>query len=162
MRQLQSVRFYAMKRELARGWLLRRLGGMKRRHFISGSLAASAATSFAKAPLKPRPLLGYDNFAVRAMGWKAKELVDYAVKLKVDTVFITDLDAFESLEEKALAVVKNYADEKGVKIYLGTWSVCPTSESFNDKWGSAEKHLQLGILAKFTSAISALAGPMTG
>ncbi|YCM46552.1 sugar phosphate isomerase/epimerase [Verrucomicrobiaceae bacterium 227] len=120
---------------------------MKRRHFISGSLAASAATSFAKTPLKQAPLLGYDNFAVRAMGWKAKELVDYAVKLKVDTVFITDLDAFESLEEKALAGVKTYADGKGVKIFLGTWSICPTSESFKNKWGSADEHLQLGMRA---------------
>jgi len=120
---------------------------VKRRHFISGSLAASAATSFAKAPLKPVPLLGYDNFAVRAMGWKAKELLDHAVKLKVDTVFITDLDAFESLEEKALSGVKNYADEKGVKIFLGTWSICPTSVTFKDKWGTPDEHLQLGMRA---------------
>ena len=83
-----------MKRVLARTTLLRKLAGVKRRHFISGSLVACAATSFAKTPLKQAPLLGYDNFAVRAMGWKAKALIDHAVKLKVDTVFITDLDAF--------------------------------------------------------------------
>ncbi|MEJ6579746.1 MAG: sugar phosphate isomerase/epimerase [Akkermansiaceae bacterium] len=136
-----------MKRVLARTTLLRKLAGVKRRHFISGSLVACAATSFAKTPLKQAPLLGYDNFAVRAMGWKAKALIDHAVKLKVDTVFITDLDAFESLEEKGLAQVKQYGDEKGVKIYLGTWSVCPTSESFKDKWGTAKEHLQLGMRA---------------
>jgi len=81
------------------------------------------------------------------MGWKAKELLDHAVKLKVDTVFITDLDAFESLEEKALSGVKNYADEKGVKIFLGTWSICPTSVTFKDKWGTPDEHLQLGMRA---------------
>ena len=79
------------------------------------------------------------------MGWKARELIDYAVKLKVDTVFITDLDAFVSLEEKALGEIKKYGDDKGIKIFLGTWSVCPTSVSFKDKWGTAEEHLRLGL-----------------
>jgi len=79
------------------------------------------------------------------MGWKARELIDFAVKLKVDTVFITDLDAFVSLEEKALAEIKNYGDEKGIRIFLGTWSICPTSVSFKDKWGTAEEHLRLGL-----------------
>lgn len=79
------------------------------------------------------------------MGWKAKELIDYAVKLKVDTVFITDLDAFVSLEAKALGEIKKHADEVGIKIFLGTWSVCPTSVSFKDKWGSATEHLRLGL-----------------
>ena len=92
-------------------------------------------------------MLGYDNFAVRAMGWKAKALIDHAVKLKVDTLFITDLDAFESLEDQALAVVKNHAYEKGIKLYLGTWSICPSSESFKNNRGTAEEHLQLGMRA---------------
>jgi len=124
-----------------------KLAGMNRRHFISGSLAASAATSLAKTPLKPSLSLGYDNFAVRAMGWQARALIDHAVKLKVDTLFITDLDAFESLEDKALAGVKSYADEKGIKIFLGTWSICPTSPSFKDKWGTADEHLRTGLRA---------------
>ncbi|MDA7639906.1 sugar phosphate isomerase/epimerase, partial [Akkermansiaceae bacterium] len=117
---------------------------MKRRHFISGSLAATATSVFGEESKKSL-LLGYDNFAVRAMGWKAKELIDYAVKLKVDTVFITDLDAFQSLDEKHLLGIRKYADDQGIKIYLGTWSICPTSVSFKDKWGRAEEHLRLGL-----------------
>ena len=109
-------------------------------------MALSATTLLAREPEKPL-LLGYDNFAVRAMGWKAKELIDHAVKLKVDTLFITDLDAFESLEDKALAGVRKYADEKGIKLFLGTWSICPTSKSFKDKWGTADEHLRTGIRA---------------
>lgn len=120
---------------------------MNRRQFIGSSLAASAGVALADEAKKQPLLLGYDNFAVRAMGWKAKELVDYAVKLKVDTVFITDLDAFESLELKALGEIKKYADDKGIKIFLGTWSICPTSVSFKDKWGTADEHLQLGLRA---------------
>ena len=96
---------------------------------------------------KKKLALGYDNFAVRAMGWKSRQLIDHAVKLKVDTVFITDLDAFESLDEKHLVGVREYAEEKGIRVYLGTWSVCPTSVSFKKKWGTAEEHLRLGLKA---------------
>ncbi|MDC1448449.1 sugar phosphate isomerase/epimerase, partial [bacterium] len=121
---------------------------MKRRNFLGGSLALSALASCAEKTTveKSHPLLlGYDNFAVRAMGWKAKQLIDHAVALKVDTVFITDFDAFESLEEKALVELRKYAEEKEIQIYLGTWSICPTSVSFKDKWGTADEHLQLGL-----------------
>ncbi len=136
---------------------------MKRRHFLSGSLALSAGAALGQTPLPPLPplpprlRLGYDNYAVRAMGWKAKELVDHAVKLRVDTVFITDLDAFVSLEENALTEIKNYADKRGIQIYLGTWSICPTSVSFKDKWGTAEEHLRLGL-----RAAKALGSPCCG
>ncbi|MEJ6636110.1 MAG: sugar phosphate isomerase/epimerase [Akkermansiaceae bacterium] len=121
---------------------------MKRRNFLGGSLALSALASCAEKTTveKSHPLLlGYDNFAVRAMDWKAKQLIDHAVALKVDTVFITDFDAFESLEEKALVELRKYAEEKEIQIYLGTWSICPTSVSFKDKWGTADEHLQLGL-----------------
>jgi sugar phosphate isomerase/epimerase len=118
---------------------------MKRRHFLSGTLAVSATSAFGQSAAVKPLVLGYDNFAVRAMGWKARQLIDYAVKLKVDTVFITDLDAFVTLEEKALGEIKKYGDEKGIKIFLGTWSICPTSVSFKDKWGTAEEHLRLGL-----------------
>ena len=102
-------------------------GAMNRRHFIGSSLAASAGVALAQEVKKQPLLLGYDNFAVREMGWKAKELIDYAVKLEVDTVFITDLDAFESLELKALGEIKKYSDDKGIQIFLGTWSICPNT-----------------------------------
>jgi sugar phosphate isomerase/epimerase len=99
------------------------------------------AASAAKKKIK----LGVDNFAVRALNWKAPALIDYAASLEVDTLFITDLDAFESLEPKHLAELKAKAADKGLQIYLGTWSICPTSMTFKDKWGTAEQHLRLGI-----------------
>lgn len=113
--------------------------------FASSALLALSASGEEKQAQKL--LLGYDNFAIRAMGWKAKALIDYAVKLKVDTLFITDLDAFESLELKHLEEVKKYADEKEIKLFLGTWSICPSSVSFKDQWGTADEHLQLGLRA---------------
>ena len=40
--------------------------------------------------------LGFDNFSVRALDWKAPQLIDYASHLAVDSLFITDLDAFDA------------------------------------------------------------------
>jgi sugar phosphate isomerase/epimerase len=65
--------------------------------------------------------------------------------LKTDSLFITDLDAFESLEDKHLQELKTKAADKGLQIQAGTWSICPTSKSFKNKWGTEEEHLALGI-----------------
>ena len=102
---------------------------------------AAETTSSAKAKLK----LGMDNFAVRAMGWKAGALLDYAASLKLDSLFITDLDAFENHEPAYLREVKTKAEGLGVGIHLGSWSICPSAKWFKNKWGPAEEHLALGI-----------------
>lgn len=95
--------------------------------------------------------LGLDNFAVRAMGWKAPRLIEYAVELKTDSLFITDFDAFERTDDAYLAGLKAKAADQGLQIQLGTWSICPTSKSFRNKWGNAEEHLALGL--KMASAL---------
>ena len=92
-----------------------------------------------------RLALGYDNYAVKAMGWKAAELIDYAVKLKVDTLFITDLEPLGDLKEGTLAAVRKKAEDAGIALYLGSWSICPSSKAFKNDWGTAEEHLRLGI-----------------
>ena len=97
------------------------------------------------APAKRKIKLGFDNFAVRAMNWKAHALLDYAALLKVDSILISDLDAFENHEPAYLREVKAKADGLGVGIHLGTWSICPTSKAFKNKWGTAEEHLTLAI-----------------
>ena len=72
-------------------------------------------------------------------------LIDYAGKLKVDSLFITDLYAFESLRTGHLKDLRKMADDVGVKILVGSWSICPTSKRFKDEWGTAEEHLALGV-----------------
>jgi len=124
---------------------------MNRRSFIKTS--ALAGTSLALAGAVPtlaqgsskRLKLGFDNFSVRALGLKAPGLLDYAAALKVDSLLISDLDAYDSLEEKHLGEVKKKAADLGIELYAGTWSICPTSQAFKDKWGTAEEHLRLGI-----------------
>lgn len=89
--------------------------------------------------------LGIDNFAVRAMEWKAPRLIEYAAELECDSLLISDLLAFDSLEDAHLREIKAQADAKGISLYLGSWSICPTSVRFKKDWGTAEEHLRLGL-----------------
>jgi sugar phosphate isomerase/epimerase len=127
---------------------------MQRRSFLTGFAAATTAAALSRplgaAASAPKLKLGMDNFAVRAMGWKAPELIAYAASLKLDTLLISDLDAFESLDDAHLRGIKARADAAGVALYLGSWSICPTSKSFRPNRGTAEEHLRLGIRASKT------------
>lgn len=109
----------------------------------SGLTARSAQG--ADATKTPRLRLGFDNFSVRAMGWKAPALLDYAGSLKLDSLLISDLDAYESLDTHYLREVRAKAAALGIQLHAGTWSICPTSKFFKNKWGTAEEHLALGI-----------------
>ena len=118
---------------------------------VGAAVATASAAGRQRTPPSPpprgavNPRLGLDNFAVRAMGWRAKALVDYAASLAVDSLFITDLDAFESFDAAHLASLADYARERQVAIQVGTWSICPTSKAFKPNWGSAPEHLALAI-----------------
>ena len=119
-----------------------------------GSAAASLATAMATGSSAAEPSasaargipLGYDNFAVRAMGWNARKHVDHADALGCDSLFITDFGPFEGrFDDGSLAELRRYAGDRGVAIVLGSWSICPGSNTFKHDWGTAEEHLALGI-----------------
>jgi 3-oxoisoapionate decarboxylase len=127
---------------------------MDRRQFVkslavaSAGLAAglpSALQAQGSASSQRKIKLGLDNFAVRAMNWKAPELIDYAASLKTDSLFITDFGPFENFEDAYLKDIRKMAEAKGLQIQLGSWSICPTSTRFRKDWGNAEEHLSLGI-----------------
>ena len=124
---------------------------MHRRSFIQTLAVASAATATSRllaaqaTTAAPKIGLGMDNFAVRAMGWKAPALLDYAASLKLDALLISDLDAYESLNEASLHEHRRRAADLGITIYAGSWSICPTSKAFRPNRGTAEEHLRLGL-----------------
>lgn len=125
---------------------------LSRRDFTRTLAAAAAGAAFAQAlpaiaaAAPSRKIkLGIDNFAVRASKWKGRQLVDYAASLKLDTLFITDLPGLGSLEESNAKELRQYAQDKGLEILLGSWSICPTSKTFRKDWGTAEEHLALGL-----------------
>jgi sugar phosphate isomerase/epimerase len=95
--------------------------------------------------LTARLKLGFDNFSIRALGWKAPQLLEYAASLKVDTILLSDLDVYESHDDAYLKDLKKKADELGLEIQAGTGSICPLSAMFDKKHGTAEEHLRLTI-----------------
>ena len=44
-----------------------------------------------------------------------------------------------------LRAIRKQADEAGIGLYGGSWSICPTSKTFKKNWGTAEEHLRLGL-----------------
>jgi sugar phosphate isomerase/epimerase len=119
---------------------------LKSAGLISGGIALAGSGLAQSADARRRGIkLGIDNFAVRAMGWKAPQLIDYAAQLKTDSIFITDLGPFEKRDDDSLKDIRKMAADQGVQIWLGSWSICPTSRAFKADWGTAEEHLALGI-----------------
>lgn len=119
---------------------------MNRRHFLHTSAfsAAALATSQLRAA-NPKLMIGMDHFSVRATGWKAAQMIDYAASLKLDTCFISELGLFESFEDAYLQGLKDQADKAGLKLYVGTSSVCPTSNTWKTTYGTPEETLALTI-----------------
>lgn len=94
-----------------------------------------------KMPFSPK--LGFDNYALRALGWKACQILDHAASLQLDAVLFSDFDVYESLADADLRDLKRRADDLGIALYAGMLSICPTSVMFDPRRGSAEEQLRL-------------------
>ena len=115
------------------------------------SLLATAASGIAAGILPPRHAqaatagklaLGLDHFAVRATGWKAGQFIEYGASLKLDTVFLSELGVFEGFEDAYLKNLKQQADRAGLRLYVGTGSICASSNTWKDTYGTPEEHLK--------------------
>jgi sugar phosphate isomerase/epimerase len=125
---------------------------LSRRQFVQTLALAGAALpagqisrSQEAAPKKLGIKLGFDNFSVRGLGWKAGQLLDYAASLKLDTMFFSDLKVYESHDEAYLKDLRKKATDLGLDIQVGTFSICPTSRSLTKDYGTPEEHLTLAI-----------------
>ena len=121
-----------------------------RRTFLkSAAVGGMALTLGGRAmpapPQRPKLKLGLDNFSIRALGWKAPRILEYAASLKVDVVLFSDLDVYESLDDDSLRDLRKKADDLGLALHAGTGSVCPSSNTFDPKHGTAEELLKLTI-----------------
>ncbi|HEY2930381.1 MAG TPA: sugar phosphate isomerase/epimerase [Acidobacteriota bacterium] len=125
------------------------MNSQPRRDFLKKAVvggASLAVTTSSRAQSSRRNIkLGFDNFSIRAFGWKAPQLLDYAAGLKVDTLLLSDLDVYESHSDNYLKEVKAKADHLGLEIHAGTGSICPSSRTFSNRFGTAEEHLALTI-----------------
>ncbi|MDA7924287.1 sugar phosphate isomerase/epimerase [Mariniblastus sp.] len=131
------------------------LTDLPRRQFIAASGAAICSLSTSnltwanqdsmRSESQRAIPLGFDNFSIRALKWNASEILDFAGKQKVDSLLLSDLDVYENHEKKYLRDLARKASDLGIIVHAGTGSICPTAGRWNNKWGSAEEHLRLGI-----------------
>jgi 3-oxoisoapionate decarboxylase len=115
-----------------------------RREFLASSAALGAGlltTQTSTAAVKQNIKLGFDNFSVRACQWKAPQLIEYAAKQNINTLLLSDLDVYESLDEAYLNKIKEKANQAGVALQAGTGSICPTSSAYR-RQEPAEEHLR--------------------
>jgi sugar phosphate isomerase/epimerase len=120
------------------------------RRVFSATVPTAFATALspslrAKKNPRKRLLLGFDNFSIRALGWKAARLIEYATQHKVDALLFSDLDVYDSLESGYLREIRQEALSQKIIVHAGTGGVCSTSKSFKNKHGTAEQHLRLLI-----------------
>lgn len=129
--------------------VLRYSVSMYRRSFLktaSGALAAAGLAAPSPAAEDAAPIkLGFDTYSLRAFQWKAPQLLDYAAGLKLDTIQISSLGDYESLEPAYLAKVKDQAQRLGIQLDGGTGCICPSSRSFSKNGPPARERVLQGL-----------------
>jgi 3-oxoisoapionate decarboxylase len=106
-----------------------------------------AAAPFLQAAGSTGIKLGFDTYSLRAFQWKDMQLIDWAAGQLCDTIQISSMEDFASLEPAHLAKVKAYADSKGMTLDAGTGCICPVSKSWKDSEGTPQKVLVDGLKA---------------
>ncbi len=86
--------------------------------------------------------LGLDLFSLRRQPWTIFQHLDYAHSIGLDAVMIPDPDFLERLDDAYLAQVKAHADQLGLALEFGMYSICPSSNAFSDKRGTAIEQLR--------------------
>ena len=127
---------------------------MRRRTFIQAAAGLGAAAA-AEGQSTVGIRLGFDTYSLRAFKWKAIQLLDYAAHLKLDTIQISALADYESLEPGHLALVKEHAAKLGIVIDGGMGCLCPLSSSWSAKNGDPRENILKGLrVAKAVGATS--------
>ncbi len=120
---------------------------MNRRTFVQTLGCAAAAAGASAADTRPAQgiRLGFDTYSIRALGWKDIQLIDYAAKLKLDTLQLSSLDNYTSLDPEHLKQVRAHAESLGMQLDTGIGCVCPVSKSWSARNGSAEEYVVKGL-----------------
>jgi sugar phosphate isomerase/epimerase len=110
-----------------------------------------SAASTPPVPVK----LGFDSYSIRDFRWKDIQLLDYAAGLKLDTVQLSGLHDYESLEPMHLAKVRDHAERAGITIDAGIGCICPISDGWYAGMGTPTQYLRKGLtVAKAVGARS--------
>lgn len=101
--------------------------------------------------------LGLCNHSLRSMRLNARQLIEYAIDQKLDSVLLNTFQPFESLETWHLSRLRKVAKKNDISIYIGVGSISENSTKFSDKYGNAEELLIEGI-----RVASAVGSPTVG
>jgi 3-oxoisoapionate decarboxylase len=123
---------------------LRYINGMQRRTFL-GTLSAAAAAAATPEPQDVPVRLGFDTYSLRAFGWKAGQLLDYAAQQKLDTIQISSMGDYESFEPVYLQKIRRQAEQARIQIDAGMGCICPSSKSFKKNGPPAEQQIVQGL-----------------
>jgi sugar phosphate isomerase/epimerase len=117
---------------------------MHRRGFLQALAAAAVASPVVNAQAAGIRL-GFDTYSLRAFKWKDMQLIDYAAGLKLDTIQISSLGDFSSLEPAHLQEVRQHAEKVGIKLDAGMGCICPASKSWNKNGAPVEQQIVKGL-----------------
>jgi sugar phosphate isomerase/epimerase len=110
-----------------------------------------SATNTSAVPIR----LGFDSYSIRDFRWKDIQLLDYAASLKLDTVQLSGLHDYESLDPAHLQKVREHAARVGIAIDAGIGCICPLSEGWYPNLGTPTEYLRKGLnVAKAVGAQS--------
>ena len=116
---------------------------MLRRTFLQATSTAALAAAATGPGEGIR--LGFDTFSIRDFHWKDIQYLDYAASQKLDTVQLSSLDDYESLDPAHLAKVKDHAERVGIAIDAGIGCICDVSKSWEAKEGNPTAYLRKGL-----------------
>lgn len=117
---------------------------MLRRTFMQSLPAAAVAASAVSAADSPVKL-GFDTYSLRAFQWKAPQLLDYAARQKLDTIQISSLGDYDSLEPAYLQKIRDQAARAKIVIDAGTGCICPSSHSYKKDGPPARDRVLEGL-----------------
>ena len=117
---------------------------MRRRNFLQ-TLPAGAAAMTAAASEDVPVKLGFDTYSLRAFRWTGTQLLDYAGRLKLDTIQFSALGDYGPLDAPNLQAVKDRAARLGISIDSGMGCICESSRSFKKNGPPARQQLIEGL-----------------
>lgn len=119
---------------------------MLRRSFLQTAIGAGFAAAAPPEDHSMTPIrLGFDTYTLRAFDWKALQLLEYAASQKLDTIQVSSLADYESLDPAHLSQVKKRAAALGIAIDGGMGCICPLSYSWNPKNGDPSENIRRGL-----------------
>ena len=100
-----------------------------------------SAPSAGEVPVK----LGFDTYSLRAFQWTGTQLLDYAGRLKLDTIQFSALGDYGPLDAQNLRAVKDRAARLGISIDSGMGCICESSRAFHKNGPPARQQLIEGL-----------------